>query len=98
MSMNQKRLFYSVSFVMPFAQMACFIFLLNRNAGAGSIDFRHLAQIWLATALIGIASAVIAGGGIGKRTTGLVEFCGVALNGVPLAILGLIYLASFVHD
>ena len=98
MSARLKRQFYTVSFVMALVQIGCLLLIVRGAVSSGAVSFRHLAQVWIANASVGLTCAVLGGGNLTRQPSASPGVLGFVLNGGFLAILGVLYVMSFVHD
>lgn len=98
MSTHVKRQFYAVSFVMAAVQIGCLLLIFGGVVRSGAVSFRHLAQFWVASALVGLICAMLGDGGLTKQRSVSPGVLGFVLNGGFLALLGILYMASLMHD
>jgi hypothetical protein len=96
-----KRWFYKVSFLMVLAQVACLALIFCGGVRSGMVTFQHLSQIWIASAVAGLACAIV-GDGVSRQpsvsvstvSTGAV---GIVLNAGFLLLLGVLHMALWMH-
>ena len=98
MSTRLKRQLYAVSFVMALVQIGCLLVIVRGAVSSGAVSFRHLAPFWIASASVGLICAVLSGGDLTRQRSASPALLGFVLNGGLLAILGVLYVVSFVHD
>ena len=98
MSTRLKRQFYVVSLAMVVVQIGCLLLIFGGAIKSGSVSFRHLAQFWIASASVGLICAMLGGGDLTRQPSTSLGVLGFVLNGGFLALLGILYMASFVHN
>lgn len=98
MSTQLKRQFYAVSFAMVVVQIGCLLLIFAGALRSGAVSFRHFAQFWVASALVGLICAMLGDGGLTKQRSVSLGVLGFVLNGGFLALLGILYMASVMHD